>query len=57
MTSDRLLSGYSSTNNSKSVSISMSNTISGSGDVNSIREELNNFGDRLVKETSLALGN
>lgn len=57
MTSDRLLSGYSSTNNSKSVSISMSNTISGSGDINSIREELNNFGDRLVKETSLALGN
>lgn len=57
MTSDRLLSGYSSTNNSKSVTISMSNTISGSGDVNSIREELNNFGDRLVKETSLALGN
>lgn len=57
MTSDRLLSEYSSTNNSKSVSISMSNTISGSGDVNSIREELNNFGDRLVKETSLALGN
>ena len=57
MTSDRLLSGYSSTNNSKSVSISMSNTISGSGDVNSIREELNNFGDRLVKETSLAVGN
>ena len=57
MTSDRLLSGYSSTNNSKSVSISMSNTISGSGDVNSIREELNNFGDRLIKETSLALGN
>lgn len=57
MTSDRLLSGYSSTNNSKSVSISMSNTISGSGDVNYIREELNNFGDRLVKETSLALGN
>lgn len=57
MTSDRLLSGYSSTNNSKSVSISMSNTISGSGDVNFIREELNNFGDRLVKETSLALGN
>lgn len=57
MTSDRLLSGYSSTNNSKSVSISMSNNISGAGDVDSIREELNNFGDRLVKETSLALGN